>query len=238
LEKECNVERILITGANRGLGLEFTRQYMARGTMVLAGCRHPDQAADLQELSNQHPGQLVVLPLVITDQASIERSANEVGEMVGGLDILINNAGQFPRGERPGILRADVLLDTFAVNSVAPLMIAQAYLDLLKAGSHPRIINITSQLGSLARKQSGGNYSYCGSKAALNMLTRALAFDVRALGITAMMMHPGWVKTDMGGASASLTMEESVRGMIRVIDGLSSQDAGRFLQWDGRELPW
>lgn len=232
------MERVLITGANRGIGLEFARQYAVRGAMVFAGCRCPEQATDLRQLSDHHPGQLVILPLVITDQASIERSAAIVSGQADGLDILINNAGQFPRGERPGILEAEVMLDSFAVNSVAPLMVAQAYLDLLKAGSNPRIVNITSQLGSLARKQSGGNYSYCASKAALNMLTRALAFDVRAMGITAMMMHPGWVKTDMGGSGASLTPQEAVQGMIRVIDGLTPQDVGRFLQWNGAELPW
>lgn len=232
------MERVLITGANRGIGLEFARQYAARGAAIFAGCRRPEQATDLQQLSAHHPGQLVILPLVITDQASIGRSVAAVSDQVNGLDILINNAGQYPRGERPGTLEACVILDAFAVNSVAPLMVAQAYLDLLKAGSCPRIVNITSQMGSLARKQSGGNYSYCASKAALNMLTRALAFDVRAMGIIAMMMHPGWVKTDMGGSGASLTPQEAVQGMIRVIDGLTPQDTGRFLQWNGAELPW
>ncbi len=232
------MERVLITGANRGLGFEFTRQYAAQGARVYAGCRRPEQAADLQKLSGSYPDQVIILPLVITDPASIEQSAAAVSDQVGGLDILINNAGQYPRAERPGNLQSEVMLDTFAVNSVAPLMVAQAYLDLLKAGSRPRIVNISSQMGSLARKQSGGNYSYCASKAALNMLTRALAFDVRAMGITAMILHPGWVQTDMGGSEASLMPQEAVQGMIRVIAGLTLQDTGRYLQWNGEELPW
>jgi NAD(P)-dependent dehydrogenase (short-subunit alcohol dehydrogenase family) len=151
---------------------------------------------------------------------------------------LINNAGARIRPERLGQLEAGILLDVFALNAVAPLMVAQTYLDLLRVGHRPRIVNISSQMGSLARKQSGGDYSYCASKAALNMHTRALAFDVRGLGITAVAMHPGWVQTDMGGPNAPLTPQESIRGMIAVIDRLAPDDAGRFLQWNGSELPW
>ena len=232
------MKRVFVTGTNRGIGLEFVRQYLARGDRLFATCRRLDMAADLQALAAAYPDRLTICHLILTDQRSIAASHDLVAGMVDGLDVLINNAGYYAKRERLGNLSAESIIDVFAVNSVAPLMIAQAYLDLLRAGERPRIVNITSQMGSLARKRSGGDYSYCASKAALNMLTRALAFDVQRLGITTVMMHPGWVKTDMGGAGAPLAPEEAVRGMIQVIDQLQPGDAGRFLQWDGRELPW
>ena len=152
--------------------------------------------------------------------------------------MLVNNAGVRPRGEHPGNLDRDTLMHTFEVNSVAPLMVAQCYLDLLRRGDSPRIVNVTSQLGSLARKRSGGDYSYNASKAALNMLSKALAYDVRPLGITVVMIHPGWVQSEIGGEGAPLTPAESARGMLDVIEGLTPDDTARFLQWDGSELPW
>ncbi len=208
--------RFFITGTNRGIGLALVRACLARGDTVFAACRQPQAAAELGALRERHPERLAVLPL----------------------DVLVNNAAIRPVGERPGSLDADALLRAYAVNSVGPLMVAQRFLDLLRGGERPVIVNVTSQLGSLARKRSGGDYTYNSSKAALNMLTRALAHDVRPLGIIAIMIHPGWVQTDMGGSGAPLTPEESAQGMLDVIDGLTMDDTARFLQWDGSELPW
>lgn len=230
--------RILITGANRGIGLGLVRESLGRGATVFATCRDPEGAHALQSLVREHPDRLFITALDVTDAQSIDASYQHVSRHTDALDVLVNNAGVRPRGERPGNLDRDTLLHTLEVNSVAPLMIAQRYLDLLRGGDSPRIVNITSQLGSLARKRSGGDYSYNASKSALNMLSKALAYDVRAMGITVVMIHPGWVQSEIGGQGAPLTPEESARGMLDVIEGLTPDDTARYLQWDGGELPW
>jgi NAD(P)-dependent dehydrogenase (short-subunit alcohol dehydrogenase family) len=232
------MQRVLITGSNRGIGLEFARQLLERGDHVFAACRTPDAATKLHALAATHGDRLSVLPLDVTDQATIDASHAAVGQRVDGLDLLINNAGIHPRPEHIGNLDAETLTTAFRVNAVAPIMVAQRYLDLLRAGSDPKIVNITTQMASLAQKHGGGSYGYSASKTALNMLTRLLAFEVARMGIVAVMIHPGWVKTDMGGSGAPLTPKKSVRGMLEVIDGLTTRDAGRYLQWDGSELPW
>ncbi|MDH5507104.1 MAG: SDR family oxidoreductase [Anaerolineae bacterium] len=232
------MKHILVTGANRGLGLEFTRQYLGRAARVLATCRQPEQAGELHQLMAAHPEQLTILQLDVTKQAEIDAVGEQAAAAVDRLDILINNAGILPRKETPDNITEHTLLKALHTNAVGPLMVAQRLLDLLKAGEQPKIVNITSQIGSLARKSSGGYYSYASSKAALNMLTRALSFDVRREGIIAVMVHPGWVQTDMGGSGASITAEVSVSGLRQVIDDLTMEDSGRFLSWDGNELPW
>jgi NAD(P)-dependent dehydrogenase (short-subunit alcohol dehydrogenase family) len=230
--------RILITGASRGIGLEVTRQYLARGERLFATCRDPQDATDLLVLSEQRPDLLTVLPLDVTDQATIALAYHNVRRYADGLDVLVNNAGVYPEGERLGKIDREGVRHTFDTNAVGPLVVAQTFLDLLKGGTQPKLVNISSEMGSISQRRHGGYYSYCASKAALNMLTRLMAFELRSKGITTISMHPGWVKTDMGGPGASLDVDEAVRGMIAVIDGLAGADSGRFLQWDGRELPW
>ncbi len=230
--------RLLITGANRGIGLEFVKQFHARNDIVLATCRNPGNAVDLQLLSAENEGRFTVLRLDVTDRESIESAARSVMEHTGGLDILINNAGVSPRGERHYNLDGDSMLQVFQVNAVGPMIVSQMFLDLLRQGNNPKIVNITSQMGSITSKQDGGHYSYSGSKAALNMLTRLLSFDVESDGIVVVALHPGWVQTDMGGEHAKLTPQESVRGLIDVISRLTMDDSGKFYTWEGRELPW
>lgn len=239
--------RVLITGANRGLGLEFVRQCVARGDTVLAACRVPYKAEALLTLQQMQPDRVHVLTLDVADAASIDSVWNAANQLVNGLDRLINVAGVNSMSDHNansaahlslGQLDADAMLGMFRINAVGPLMLAQAFLPLLKEGNDPRIANVSSWLGSMTVKTGGGNYSYCASKAALNMLTRALAFDVQAMGIVAVALNPGWVKTDMGGPRANLTPEQSVQGMLQVIDGLQASDAGRFLEWNGNEHPW
>jgi len=163
-----------------------------------------------------------------------------IRSQVDGLDLLINNAGAFPRGETVTTLDATTMLQTFHLNSIAPMIVAQRCLDLLRAGNHPKIVNISSKMGSLwwKEKEGGGDYSYCSSKAALNMLTRTLAFDLRSDGIIVVAVHPGWVQTDMGGSAADLTPAESVHGMLRVIERLTEADTSKFFAWEGQEHPW
>jgi NAD(P)-dependent dehydrogenase (short-subunit alcohol dehydrogenase family) len=234
------MQRVLVTGANRGLGLEFVRQCLARGDRVFAGCRNPGNAVDLQALSVTHPGQLTILALDVTDEATIDASVEAMRSQVDGLDLLINNAGAYPRGETPITLNATTMLQAFHLNSVAPMIVAQRCLDLLRSGNHPKIVNISSKMGSLWWKEieGGGDYSYCSSKAALNMLTRTLALDLRPDGIIVVALNPGWVQTDMGGSSGDLTPTESVRGMLGVIERLTEADTSRFFTWEGQEHPW
>ena len=232
------MRHILITGANRGLGLELTRQTLNEGERLFATCRRPEEAHDLHSMADEHPDRLSILPLDVMDEASIASAKEMVRTQTDHLDLLINNAGVNPPGERLGDLEAETLLHTFHVNAVGPMMVTQQFLDLLRAGERSKIVNISSQMGSLIQKKSGGSYSYCTSKAALNMLTRALAFDLRSEGIIVVAMHPGWVRTDMGGSHAPLSPAKSVSGMLRVIDRLRPADTGRFLTWRGRKHPW
>jgi len=232
------VKRVLITGSNRGIGLALARESLDRGDRVFATCRHPDEADDLHALAADYADRLTILRLDVTDEETIEASVEAVQSEEDGLELLINNAGVSPSGERLGRLDADTMLNTFHVNAVGPVIVAQAYLDLLRSGHDPKIVNISSRLGSLAQKSSGGRYSYSSSKAALNMLTRALAFDLRSDGITVLTMHPGWVQTDMGGSGAPVAPSDSAQGILRVADELTMSDTGEFYTYQGREVPW
>lgn len=231
--------RVLITGANRGLGLEFVRQYAAAGARVFAGCRSPETAESLQALAGEHPEQVLPCPLDVRERDSIDAVAARIAaDGDGTLDLLVNNAGVSPRGEEFSSIRADDMLEVLHVNTVAPLIAAQRCHDLLAASKHPRIINISSSMGSLAKKDYGRHYSYASSKAALNMITRAVAADLREDGIIVVSLHPGWVQTDLGGPEATLSPRESVEGTIRVIARLKPEDSGRFFTWSGEEHPW
>jgi NAD(P)-dependent dehydrogenase (short-subunit alcohol dehydrogenase family) len=230
--------QVLITGANRGIGLALVREYLGAGWRVFATCRTPNRADDLWALCDAYGERLSITALDVTDEESIRRAGETIRAETDALDALINNAAVYPRGERPGALDADEMLYAFHVNAVGPVMVTQAMLDLLRAADDPRVVNVTSQMGSLARKRSGGAYSYTASKAALNMLTRALAYDLRREGITVVAIHPGWVRTDMGGAGATLAPEEAARRIREMVDGLSAEDAARFMQVGGGDLPW
>ena len=239
------MQHVLITGAGRGIGLELARQYAERGDRVLAGCRDIERAPGLSALVDQRRDQVSVLPLEVTDAASLTDAVQQAHRAVEGLDILINNVAinpgdvtvEGPDGQR--LLDDTRTLEVFNINVVAPVRVAQAFTSLLTHGTAPRVINISSGAGSLTYATDGGDgYSYAASKAALNMMTRTYAWTVRDQGITAVMIDPGWVKTDMGGAGADLAPEESGRGLLAVIDGLMPEDTGRFLRYDGSEVPW
>jgi NAD(P)-dependent dehydrogenase (short-subunit alcohol dehydrogenase family) len=231
------MQNILVTGANRGIGLEFARQYLARGERVFAAARQPQQADDLRALEPQYPEQLAVIALDVADQASVDAARREVARRTDRLDVLINNAGIYLRGDRPGSLSREGFRETFEVNTIGPAMVVQAFLDLLRKAGQARVLNMSSRMGSIA-SAGGGAYSYRASKAALNMLTRVLANDLRAMGIIVIAMNPGWVQTDMGGPGAPERVGESVAGMVSVLDRLSLSDSGRFLAWDGSAMAW
>lgn len=233
------MESVLITGANRGIGLGVVRTLLDDSdARVFATVRNPDNADDLNELRTRHADRLTILPLDVTDEQSIKASVDLVHYHTDALDVLINNAGIDPDGQGVEVLTTDLFLHVLHVNSVAPFMIAQAYIDLLKAGTNPRIINISSEMGSLTDRTYGGSHAYCASKAALNMITRGLAVDLWKHGIITISLDPGWVRTDMGGTSATLSIAESAYGVIGVIRGLTEADNGRYLAYDGSEHRW
>lgn len=228
--------RYLVTGANRGIGLEFTRQLVARGDTVLATARQPEQAAALQSLAREHPDRLTIRPLDVTDPVSVAA----LGRALEGatLDVLLNNAGVGSESGRLGELDFDAIRHELEVNAYGPLRVVEAALPALLRGRTHVIVNLTSKMGSIDDNRSGGSYGYRMAKAALNMATRSLARDLADKGVVAFVIHPGWVKTDMGGPHALITPQHSVENMLRVIDGAGPEASGRFWEWNGKEVPW
>ncbi len=233
------MEHVLVTGANRGIGFGIVRYLLDMDNIyIFAGVRNPAGAEDLNKLAITHSERITIIPLEVTDESSIRESLDLVRQHTNKVDILVNNAGIDPDGQGVEQLTTDLFLRVLHVNTVAPFMIAQTYLGLLKAGTNPRIINISSEMGSLADRTYGGSHAYCASKAALNMVTRGLAVDLWKHGIITISLDPGWVRTDMGGSSASLSIDESALSVIAIISGLTSTDNGRYLAYDGSEHRW
>jgi NAD(P)-dependent dehydrogenase (short-subunit alcohol dehydrogenase family) len=232
------MQRILVTGANRGLGLEFTRQLLARGDRVLATSRHPGKALALTGLAAAHPGHLHVLPLDLDKERSIAELAREAGALTDALDGLINNAGVLASGERYGSIAAKTLTETFASNVVGPVLLTQALSPLLQKVKNAKVMNLSSRLGSIATGNGFGTPSYAISKAALNMATQQLAAALAPHGVIVFCVSPGWVSTDMGGASATSTPADAVAHLLKVFDAATAADAGRFIDVDGANIPW
>ena len=232
------MNRILITGANRGLGLELTQQCAQRGDRIFASCRSPEKAAILEEIAAKHPGQVTLLPLDVADEQSIAACVARVAAEVKALDIIFNNAAIHGGDEHLSEVTAEILLKVLNVNAVGVVLVAQKFLPLLKKGHHPKLINISSEAGSISRMDHFRGYNYYGSKAALNMYTRSLALDPETAGVTVIALHPGWVRTDMGGADAHLSATQSAAGILKVTDGLAPVDNGKFYTWEGIEYPW
>ena len=231
------MNQVLVTGANRGIGLELTRQCLLRGDRVFAACRNPQEAVELQALEAGFE-QLTLLQMDVTIPDSLKAARQAVETLTPSLNLLFNNAGIGSHGETITSVRLEDILQALEVNAIAPMMVVQEFYDLLRVGRSPRVINVSSEAGSLARARSGRGYSYQGSKAALNMYTRALAFDRNMRGIIVIALHPGWVRTDMGGSMAPLSPAEAVQGILQVADGLTEADTGKFFTYDGREHPW
>jgi len=227
---------VLVTGANRGLGLEFTRQYLAEGYAVIAVCREPSSAQALQSAARGSKGALTVVAADVTDGASVRRAAADVTD---GVDILINCAGVIGgRGQHLGSIDYEDWRQVLDVNLLGPARVCEAFLEHVARSSRRVTVTITSGMGSLADNTSGGSIPYRTSKAAVNMLMRSAAIDLKSRGITCVVVNPGWVKTDMGGPNATLSPEESVSAMRRLIERLGPGDSGRFYNHDGREYPW
>lgn len=228
--------RVVVTGTNRGIGLELVRQLVQRGDTVEATARNPGSATELKGLRDRAPDRLRIHALDVSDDRSVEAFASALGGEA--IDLLINNAGVGSFGDGLEDLDTQQVLHTFNVNAVGPLRVTRALLPNLRRGQRRCIAHLTSRMGSIADNGSGGSYAYRMSKAALNMASRSMAVDLAPERIISVVIHPGWVQTDMGGPGATTTPEESVRAMLRLIDGLRQEDSGKFFHTNGQLLPW
>lgn len=230
------MKTVLITGANRGIGLEFCRQYAAAGWQVLACSRHPSD--ELAGLAARFPEQISMHALDVADHQQIERVARELADRP--VDLLINNAGIYPDSDNKGFGHTDYAewMQAFRINTMAPLKMAETFAPHLARGRDRTIVTLTSKMGSIADNGGGGSYLYRSSKAAVNMVVKSLAIDLKPAGITAVVFHPGWVQTDMGGPNAMISAAQSVSGMRAVIARLTPADSGKFFGYDGQAIPW
>ena len=229
-----NSYQVLITGANRGLGLEFTQQYAADGWNVIACCRHPQSALDLQALTATHSN-VIIHPLDVADFAQIDALAMQLRDE--SIDVLINNAGVYPASSF-GDTNYDDWAAAFKVNSMAPLKMAQAFVQHITRSQLKKIATLSSKMGSLDDNTSGESYSYRSSKTAVNMVMKSLSIDLKPYGISVVTLHPGWVQTDMGGSNALINAQTSVSGLRKVIESLSLSTTGQFIAYDGKAIPW
>ena len=230
---------VLVTGANRGIGLEFCRQLLAAGDHVIATCRQPGKATALNTLAGEYPGRLHVLPLDVAQPKSRAELVRELPLVLGDdarIDLLVNNAGVLHSGERFGHLDQAVLEDSLRINAIGPFLLSEAVAPLLADGA--RIANLSSVMGSITRQDAFRSPSYGASKAAQNLLNAQLAHALAARDIRVLSLHPGWVQTDMGGTGAEVTPAESVAGLLQVIDAATTAQSGSFLDWRGQTVPW
>lgn len=220
----------VVTGAARGLGLEFVKQLTARGDDVIGTVRREQDLAAVDAAGGE------ARLLDVTDAASRERFV--AGLEGRPIDVLLNNAGVMGAQRSLAELELGDLVRCFEVNAVAPLAMSRDLLTNLRAGDGRLLLQMTSRMGSIADNSSGGAYAYRASKAALNALNKSLAIDLREQGFRCVVLHPGWVRTDMGGSSAPLAVEDSVAGLLAVIDRLGPDDTGSFFDFAGERVPW
>ncbi|MFM9835905.1 MAG: SDR family oxidoreductase [Methylophilaceae bacterium] len=225
---------VLITGAKRGLGLEFSKQYADSGWNVIACCREPSSAPALQALA-QAKSNVSILALDMANFDQITQVANSL--INTPIDLLINNAGVYPDSAY-GEVDMDDWATAFKINSMAPLKMAEAFKAHLAKGQLKKLATLSSKMGSIDDNTSGGSYIYRSTKTAVNMVMKSLSVDLAPAGISVVTLHPGWVLTDMGGSNALINVNTSVTGMRKVIDNLRLANTGKFIAYDGKEIPW
>ena len=227
---------VLVTGSNRGIGLEWCRQYAEAGWRVFASCRHPKAATDLLALARQHAG-LSVHRLDVTRAESVYALRAEL--QAEAIDVLINNAGLYlEKYAPPASLRYDEWQQTLDVNTLGPMRVTEALLDRVAASQRKLVVNLSSHMGSIAEITTAGDTYYRSSKAALNAAMKGLSISLGERGIGVLLLHPGWVRTRMGGVDAPLTPKESVAGMRALVESFRMDRSGRFFRYDGSEIPW
>jgi NAD(P)-dependent dehydrogenase (short-subunit alcohol dehydrogenase family) len=227
----------LITGANRGLGLEFARQYLADGWRVYATCRDSNSASELSRLAGTSGDKMRILAMDVTDAQSVKAAAAELDGQA--IDLLLNNAGIIgPHGQTIGNVDYDAWAEVLDVNTMGPMRVSEAFVEHVARSDRKLIVTLTSGMGSLADNTSGGSIAYRSSKAAVNMVMRSLAIDLASRGITCVVVNPGWVQTDMGGPNAYLTPAESVTRLRHLIDNFGPTHSGKFFNHDSREYAW
>lgn len=230
------VTSILITGCSRGIGLEMARQALSRNWRVFACCRHPQNANELKTLEESSQGLLSIHRLDISDLTQIQALSFVINDKI---DILVNNAARYgSMNHQFGNVDATDWLETLKVNAIAPLKMAEAFIHNIERGDGKLIVNISSKMGSITDNTSGGSYIYRSSKTALNAVIKSMSLDLRNKGISCVALHPGWVKTEMGGPNAQISVQESVEKMLAIVDKTSLDDSGSFFDIDGSIIPW
>ena len=222
----------IITGGNRGIGKEFIQQLLSNNHTIITGVRHPEQ------MDVEHE-RLSILKLDVSDTQSVIEFAQSVSQHTNQVDVLVNNAGRMDgRWQTIGEVDPDVSLDVLNVNTIGPLRVTQALWSLLEKTSNSKVANISSLMGSIDDCQSGRSYAYRTSKTGLNMITKILSVEGRDADVSVTCYHPGWVQTDMGGERAPVQPQESVKGLIELIEMQTGERSGRFFEYTGVELPW
>jgi NAD(P)-dependent dehydrogenase (short-subunit alcohol dehydrogenase family) len=225
---------VFITGTNRGIGLEFTKQYAESGWDVIACCRDPSNAKALNALADKHPN-IRIMALDVGNFMQIDALAQQLSNVA--IDVLINNAGVYPTD---GLSDKDVdkWLNGFKINSIAPLKVATAFTPHIAKSQFKKLVTLSSKMGSIEDNTSGGSYMYRSSKTAVNSVMKSLSIDLMPDGIAVATLHPGWVETDLGGPNALINTQTSVAGLCKVIDQLNLATTGKFIAFDGKEIPW
>lgn len=218
---------VLITGTSRGIGFGLVKAALADGHTVYAVARNTEP---LKKFKQEFGDKLILMQVDISQPGGIENLFSEAAKL-GGVDVLVNNAGMMAKGES-----AAELAESFWINATVPFLLTKAFMPLLKKSSEPRVAQISTMMGSIADNTSGGYYAYRSSKTALNMLTKSLALDFPNIRFA--LIHPGWVKTDMGGANAPTDVTDSVRGIWKVISEMTRENSGQFVNFKGEALPW
>jgi NAD(P)-dependent dehydrogenase (short-subunit alcohol dehydrogenase family) len=226
---------VLITGSNRGLGLAYAKHYANSGYQVIATCRSPDQATELAQLEN-----VTVYAMDVSDEAQIAALGAQLSDTP--IDILVNNAGvvggSFMDQNLASGASSDAWIESFKINTIAPLRVVEAFLPSLRAGQQKRIVNMSSIVSCMTNPAMGGMYQYRSTKGGLNGITVGLSIDLKEEGFTVIAVHPGFVATDMGGPDAPIQPSDSVNGLTSIIDKLSTADNGKFYCFDGSEFNW
>ncbi|GFU55320.1 c-factor [Nephila pilipes] len=251
-KSKMRISSVLITGANRGIGLEFVKQFLDQPSppnFIFATCRNPSKAEDLQKIAKSNPN-VKILQLDVRETESFPEIKKQVEQEVGGtgLNLLINNAGILHKHSLEDVTM-NAMMENFEVNTVSPLLLTKSLLPLLKTAAskvdgdklscaRAAVVNITSKMGSIDDNTSGGYYPYRASKVALNMVTKSLSCDLKPFGILAFVLHPGWVQTDMGGKAGLINTTTSVDGMLNTIQQASEKHCGLMFNYDGKVIPW